>query len=388
MELSIDKTIIKAVKENNFMNTGYISNLLTIALLSIWFLYIDNRIEKYQGETYIWKKLLGESENKILVQFQKRNILMQGLLLLAFAGVNISNNILIWIISVFNFIVLMNNIIMLVFRKQYHANLSGKIFNGLMYIYFIGLFFKVIKEVMSGGSAYTITVRITKSFYIRNIAEIIKKPTISFILINVVIYIFLLFTISSYNDRVCSTRTKKWIRYNINPPQNIIMFLIIYAGYIFLAVNISYNQNVFSVITCIFIILISGTIDETFHEDVCNKQWYMVLGEKYSRFLRRKIIVEIKIQSVIVITYFICALFNNYNIKTMCMVLMYSIICGIAWVTYFASYYINMQIDYKTLEMIKLYAIMIMILIPGINIILCLKWYIRGNKRWKKYVRD
>lgn len=75
------------------MNTGYISNLLTIALLSIWFIYIDNRIEKYQGETYIWKKLLGESENKILVQFQKRNILMQGLLLLAFAGVNISNNI-------------------------------------------------------------------------------------------------------------------------------------------------------------------------------------------------------------------------------------------------------------------------------------------------------
>ena len=67
---------------------------------------------------------------------------------------------------------------------------------------------------------------------------------------------------------------------------------------------------------------------------------------------------------------------------------MYSVICGIAWVTYFASYYVNMQIDYKTLEMIKLYAIMVMILIPGINIMLCLKWYIRGNKRWKKYVRD
>lgn len=40
------------------------------------------------------------------------------------------------------------------------------------------------------------------------------------------------------------------------------MILVIYAGYIFLAINISQNANVFSVITCIFAILLSGCIED------------------------------------------------------------------------------------------------------------------------------
>ena len=43
------------------MKSDYISDLIIIALLCVGYIYINNRISEYQGETYLWKKLLGES---------------------------------------------------------------------------------------------------------------------------------------------------------------------------------------------------------------------------------------------------------------------------------------------------------------------------------------
>ena len=105
-------------------------------------------------------------------------------------------------------------------------------------------------------------------------------------------------------------------------------------------------------------------------------------------FLRKKMIGEIQIQFVIVITYLICALINRYDISIVCMIMIYTVSCGICWVTYFSSYYVNMQRNYMTFEMIKLYVIMIVAAMPVLNIILSLYWYVCGTLRWNKYVRD
>ena len=56
------------------MKSDYISDLIIIALLCVGYIYINNRISEYQGETYLWKKLLGESEKKIIIEFKKKNI--------------------------------------------------------------------------------------------------------------------------------------------------------------------------------------------------------------------------------------------------------------------------------------------------------------------------
>ena len=67
------------------MKSDYISDLIIIALLCVGYIYINNRISEYQGETYLWKKLLGESEKKIIIEFKKKNILVESLFLLVFA---------------------------------------------------------------------------------------------------------------------------------------------------------------------------------------------------------------------------------------------------------------------------------------------------------------
>ena len=92
------------------MKSDYISDLIIIALLCVGYIYINNRISEYQGETYLWKKLLGESEKKIIIEFKKKNILVESLFLLVFAVINISGDILNWLISIINIVILINNI--------------------------------------------------------------------------------------------------------------------------------------------------------------------------------------------------------------------------------------------------------------------------------------
>lgn len=370
------------------MNREYILNLLILASICMWCIYTNNRIAEYQGSKYEWEKLLGKSEKRILIEFQKENILVQGLALIFYAVITVSHNVLIWLLGIFNFILLINNIIMLIFRKKYHGNLSGKLFMAGMYAYFVWIFYTFIQQIIEGGSAYEIVVHIINSLCIRNVVGMVKQPPVFIVLVNIIVFAYLFLTLPQYNDRVCSNYSKIRIKRHINLTKNIAMLLVLYSGYIFLGINISYNQNFFSVITGVFIIILSGTIDDSFHEDVCNKQWYKLLGEKYSCFLRKKMIEEIQIQFVIVITYLICALINRYDISIVCMIMIYNVSCGICWVTYFSSYYVNMQRNYMTFEMIKLYVIMIVAAMPVLNIILSLYWYVCGTLRWNKYVRD
>lgn len=91
------------------MKSDYISDLIIIALLCVGYIYMNNRISEYQGETYLWKKLLGESEKKIIIEFKKKNILVESLLLLVFAVMNISGDILNCLISIINIVILINN---------------------------------------------------------------------------------------------------------------------------------------------------------------------------------------------------------------------------------------------------------------------------------------
>ena len=88
------------------MNREYILNLLILASICMWCIYTNNRIAEYQGSKYKWEKLLGKSEKRILIEFQKENILVQGLALIFYAVITVSHNVLIWLLGIFNFILL------------------------------------------------------------------------------------------------------------------------------------------------------------------------------------------------------------------------------------------------------------------------------------------
>ena len=177
------------------MKSDYTSDLIIIALLCVGYIYINNRISEYQGETYLWKKLLGESEKKIIIEFKKKNILVESLFLLVFAVINISGDILNWLISIINIVILINNMLLLMFRRKYCRNISGKIFMIIAYIYFIWIFFTVIQAIVAGGEVYAIVIRIVKTKCIGGVAEVLKHPPISLFLINTIMCLYLVYTV-------------------------------------------------------------------------------------------------------------------------------------------------------------------------------------------------
>lgn len=334
------------------------------------------------------EKIFGMSEKDIFIEFQKSNFIVLTLLFVAFICLNMSKNIWIIVISLLNLIVVVNNMTILVFRSRYQRNWTGKIVLAILYCYLIGIFFTVIWAIISGGTAYEISISIMNSFWIRCFAESVKAPSLFMLFINLLIFVGLFLSFSIYDERVCSNQVKKRMKLRINLPKNAFMLLVLYAGDVFLAVNISHNENAFSILTIIFIILMSGSVDDYFHEDVCNKIWYRLLGEKYNRFWNRKIVCEIGIQSVILATFMISAIVYEYNMKTVCIVCLYAVSSGVCWVSYFAYNYVKMKKIHTPLELVKEYMVMIVIAIPGINLMLCLYWYVCGSRRWKKYVGD
>lgn len=93
-----------------------------------------------------------------------------------------------------------------------------------------------------------------------------------------------------------------------------------------------------------FAILLSGCIEDFFREDICNRQWYRLLGENIVAY-GAKMMVELKIQFVVFAAYLICAFIHKYDVKIVFMVLIYMVECGLCWVTYFALYYVKMKKD-------------------------------------------
>lgn len=372
------------------MKMEYISNLVLIYSCFVWLIYINSRITDYLEKAYLWNKILGMSEKDIFTEFQKKNLLAAALLLVIYVSAAIVEHTtaLSVMCGSINMIIMLNNITILFLRSRYRHNINGKITVVGICVYYIGIFFSMISEIIAGGNAHEIAVRITKSDVIVYGASIVKYPPVVFIVVNVALCIGLNFTFGAYDDRVCEKHTGRFVKKHINLPDNFLVLLILYAADIFLAVNISHNKNAFSVLNIIIIVLISGAVDDIFHEDTCNKQWYRLLGEKYSGLWWKKLRYEAVILSVIIVVYLICAVFHHYDIKTVGMVGAYALACGVCWVTYFAYYYVKMQRKYMRFELIKMYMALVIIAVPGINLLFGTYWYCTGWRRWKKYVGD
>lgn len=88
----------------------------------------------------------------------------------------------------------------------------------IAYIYFIWIFFTVIQAIVAGGEVYAIVIRIVKTKCIGGVAEVLKHPPISLFLINTIMCLYLVYTVSTYDNRVCS-------KANYKPKKGVLVYL-------------------------------------------------------------------------------------------------------------------------------------------------------------------
>ena len=70
------------------------------------------------------------------------------------------------------------------------------------------------------------------------------------------------------------------------------------------------------------------------------------------------------------------------------MIFVYSMLYGLGWVLYFVSYYVDMRERYVKFELVRMYVVMLLIINPVTNLLMCPYWYKTGKRRWTVYVGD
>lgn len=365
-----------------------ILNLLIFSIFLIWLLYISRTILDYQEKEYLWNKILGMSEKQIYAEFKKKTLLA----FLAFIGCIFVLNKSLYLnnrlFSLVNLIIMSNNFEILFFRSRYKYNIVGKLLKALVLGNCLYVFLLILISISNSGNAHEMAIKILNLKFLIKSAEVIRKPVWVIVVINIAIFLILVISFRKYDNRVCVQQRTFKINSNIKLEKSWIIMTIMYAGELFISINISHNKKIYSILSCIFILLVSGCADYKYHDDVLNRTWYRLLGETFAGFLKRKIIYLMKIQSPIIIIYIVTAIINNYSWITNIGVCLYSIVCGIGWNSYFAHYYTVMQRDYRHFEILIMYLAMLGISIPIFDIVLCIYWVVIGNRRWKTYVRS
>lgn len=385
-------------------NWNQVSNLVIVLAVLTWTIFIFNRVKNYQRSTYLWNKLLGMNEINIFMDFMKKNV--WSCLILIFTILCFGNFSGIW-----NSILFCANIPMLLFRSGYNENRTGKFVILGEILWGIVLVIIVMRSIILSASVHEIISTVSSSFIVTCVVYYFKSLNIILIALGLIIAALLVYTFPKYDERVCRNfmfSFKKWSELKVLRKKNCfrngsigrqlsyifcyikysLYFVVIYISYIFLAVNVSNNHDAFCIITVVYSIMIGGCIDFVFHVDSYNRQWYKVLGETYHGFFSKKVIMEYLLQLPVTGIFLICSWFCHYPWQSIVLIFVYSMLYGFGWVLYFASYYVDMREHYVKLELVRMYVVMLLIINPVTNLLMCPYWYKTGKRRWTVYVGD
>lgn len=385
-------------------NWNQVSNLVILSAVLTWTIFIFTSVKSYHRSTYLWNKLLGMDEIHIFMDFMKKNV--WSCFILIFTILCFGNFSGIW-----NSILFCTNIPMLFFRAGYNENRTGKFLILGESLWGIVFVIVVMRSIILSGSVYEIIRTVSSSFIVTYVVCYFTSSNIIWIALGLITAALLGAAFPKYDESVCRNSIfsfKKWtelkrlskkndfrdgsigrqLSYIFGNIKYSLYFAVIYISYIFLAVNISNNEEAFSIITVVFSIMIGGCIDFVFHVDSYHRQWYKVLGETYHSFFSKKVMIEYLLQLPVIGTFLICAWICHYAWQSMFLIFVYSMLYGLGWVLYFTSYYVDMREHYVKFELVKMYFVMLIILNPITNLLMCPYWYKTGKRRWSVHVGD
>lgn len=385
-------------------NWDQVSNLVILLVILTWTVFVFNKVKSYQKGIYLWNKLLGMDEAHIFKDFMRKNIgpcLMLVITILCFGSFS----------GVWNGILFCFDISLFFFRSGYNGNRTGKFVILGAALWGIVFDIIVIRSVMCSSSVHEVISLISSSFIVRYAVYCFTSSGILPMVLGLITAALLVYTFPIYDERVCRNSMfylKKWSGINALRKRNGFLdgfpgrqlsyffcnimyglcFAVLYISYIFLTVNISDKEEAFSILTVVLSIMIGGCIDSVFHVDSYHRQWYKALGETYHGFFSKKLIIEYLLQLPVIGIFIICSWMSRYAWQSAFFVLGYSLLYGLGVVLYFSSYYIDMREHYVKFELVKMCFVMLLIINPVTNLLICPYWYKKGKRRWSVYVGD
>ncbi len=167
--------------------------------------------------------------------------------------------------------------------------------------------------------------------------------------------------------------------------QNLLAYVFVYVMYAISLMFVKESITAVIIISVIAILIINVGEDCIYLSDLNTKKFYKLLGQTYRHFLFKKIGAAFITNGGICFVYVLKLIVMKHT-ETVLLLIVIQVMEIIYWNLFYSSVYVRMKHYSTILENIRLMFAFAGAVIPGVNIILCVFYYLKGRDNWDYYV--
>lgn len=391
-------------------NLYLIRVLISIALLISCISLINCRIREFCNGEYIYYKLIGMKEWHIFKRLLSKNVL--GYIIFGSISYIIaySANICTAILTVSKFVLLILLLTIMIYLLHYNK-VAYKLCvigcdMGIMLL-LIDILKKVVDLLEIGMDIKSIFITIFNNMVFELYYKIMFEKNNYIIVLLLVCFLPVPYTLKKCEEKVIELNEKgcnkkdifshiteckivkryfKELFVAMRSIGNLVSFLFFYFVYFLVLLLIGKNTTLIMIFSLIAILIVNYGMECVYTSDLLTKNYYKVLGEEYKNFLSKKIRASFVLNTVIFVMYIIKCISINAFLEEVIFLLVFQILNILYWNLFYSYFYMKMKRYHDVFDDLKVFIVAIGVLIPVLNIALCLAFYKKGKKRWDSYV--
>ncbi len=396
-------------------NWDLVRCILSISLLLIGSTLINHKVGRYCSCEYKFYKLMGMEEHEITKQFYNKNGTVYTVFVVAFYIICVQSNIVQALFKTIQFLIILLIITNLTYFTRYsrkvRVTLSVVLYSILCMfsLYVTATAFACFEQ---GMGILDILWSVRNMTPIAVLYDLLCNKYNCFFLFLTLFYYFCVKGEKKFEEKIIETGTRRrnknslggYItdrmygkRYTKLRPyikevvrtgrkiQNLLSYVFVYVIYALCLLLVKKSITAIMVISYIVILIINVGEDCIYLSDLNTKRFYKLLGQTYERFLSKKIGATLIMNSCICFIYF-CKLIAMKHIDTILLLIIIQFVEIIYWNLFYSFIYIHMKHYNNILETVRLIFAFAGALIPGVNMILCVFYYLKGKEKWNHYV--
>jgi len=391
----------------------FIRQLINILILIAIFNYISRSIKKYSFGIYKYYKLLGVKEIEIVIKYIKSRAFEYFLFFGLFFASVYAGNVIPALLCTAQFILYCNGFILLTYvlmHKPKYKTALYCFFSILCAGYAIYFLYRLADLIRNNMAIGELLLFFNNSI-LMNMHRVIFFEFNLYLMIAVTILI--VFTVRkivfledvSVIEESSPNRSHLWDTYfnrflNRNRSgllremkiafrnkENLLSYVLLFGVYVFCCWLFGYVPQLLFAVSLLCVLLANYGLEGIFLIDTGTFQLYKTCGGDFDGFLQNKIKVSVLINFVFFGAYTIKCIENSCA-EEWSRLLLFQIINIGYWNTYYSYLYSRLTLTRTIFYEIKRMIALVIGLIPVVNLVLAIMYYMKGKRSWNCYVNN
>lgn len=390
-----------------------IRQLINILILIALFNYINRSIKKYSFGIYKYYKLLGVKEIGIVIKYIKSSAFWYFFCFGLFFASVYAGNVIPALLCTAQFILYCTGFVLfsyvLMHKPKYKTVLQWLFV--LLCVGYAIYFLCRLADLMSNSMAIGELLLFFHNSMLMNMHRVIffefnlyHMATVTILSAFAVRKIVLLEDVSVIEDssknrsHLRDTYFNKFLKKNrsgllrdvkiaFRNKENLLSYVFLFGAYVFCCGLFGYVTQLLFGVSLLCIVLANYGLEGIYLNDAGTFQLYKICGEDFDGFIRNKIKVSVLINFVFFGVYTIKCIENSCA-KDWIWLFIFQIINIGYWNMYYSCLYSRMRLTRTILYEIKRMIALVIGLVPVVNLVLAIMYYMKGKRSWDCYVNN